>query len=309
MQRLLIAFTSVAIVLIVATAVGQKSLPSDLPSSDAGETAELELYRMATQIGTIARRTIRDRAGRIAREVYYTSNGAPLAAPGEKDLRIQSIRVYFNDTSGRVDHVEHWDAARRLARVEQNAYDASGKLARKWYVEADGVKRYELRFRDSSTVSELYFDDTGAYLKSLRGELVSDIDLPHGWGATSGGMACGITLSTERGRFNEFKLIVNIKNVAADYLSIDSLATPVFQLVNASGQAVPLRKSPGSKDGPQQLYGQGLKHDEAGYLYPGYRLSDYFDLLPPGQYTIRILQPVPERQVVLSSNEVNFVVW
>jgi hypothetical protein len=43
-------------------------------------------------------------------------------------------------------------------------------------------------------------------------------------------------------------------------------------------------------------------------MYPAYKLGNYFDPLPPGKYTIRIQQPVPERNVILVSNAVTFVV-
>jgi hypothetical protein len=291
-----------------AIASGKKPFPPEFPSSEAGEKAELEMYGMATQIGIVARRTIRDRSGRIAREVYYggpTNNG--LGPSDEKDLGVQYIEVYFYDASKRVDHVERWEAGKRLPSVEHNAYDAAGELVRKWFVETDGVRRYETRFRDQSTFAELYFDDTGTYLTSLRWHLVNDIDLPHGWGKVGGGMACGITLSTERGPFDKFELWVNIKNVVEKYLMIDNLVEPSFELSDAWGKIIPLKNPRGPQDRPY-LTGQSLDLDEAGFMYPAYKLGNYFDPLPPGKYTIRIQQPVPERNVILVSNAVTFVV-
>ncbi len=300
----------VSLAFMAVTTFGQSGFPSELPSTEKGETAELKLYGMVTQIGTVASRTIRDRSGKIVREVhYYGPWGNPSQPTAEKDLRVQSIKVYFYDTAGRVDHIEHWNAGERRPRVEHNVYDASGELVRGWFVERDGIKRYETRYRNQRTLVELYFDNTGSYLTSLRGHLVSDIDLPHGWGPTSGGMACGITLSTERGRFEQIELNVNIKNVAAKSVSIDNLVEPTFELHDVSGKFFAMRVSArGSKDGRPQLYGQLLDTDEAGYLYPAYRLADYFDPLPPGSYTLRIRQPVPERDAILVSNEISFVV-
>jgi len=302
-----------SLALVVLSVSAQSPFPADLPSASAGETAELQIYKHWTQIGTVARRTIRDPSGRIAREVFYTSDAAWLAPVAEKDLRVQSIRVYFHDAAGRVDHVEHWEPGRRAPRVEHNAYALSGELARKWYVDPDGIRRYEMRFRGRRQLTDLYFDDTGAYLTSLRGELVNDIDLPHGWGMTSGGLACGITLTTERGPFGSIGVWVNIKNVAAERVPIHNLREPSFELRDTGGKAIAARQAGATFAGTadqrsRYLNGQSPERGEAGFMYPAYRLADYFEALPPGKYTIRILQPVPERNVNLLSNEVTFVV-
>jgi hypothetical protein len=299
--------------LALLTVSAQSPFPADQPSAPVGETDVLKFYGMTTQIGIVARRTIRDRAGRVAREVFYYSAASEPAPQSEKDLRVQSISVYYHDAKGRVDHIEHWQAGRRAPRVERNAYDSSGELTRKWFVEPDGVRRYEMRFKDSRNLTHLYFDDTGAYLTSLRGQIVSDVDLPHGWGATSPGMTCGITLSTERGRFDKIGVWVNIKNVAAQSVSIDNLVPPSFELRDADGNTIPVREAGSGPErefekSPPYLNGQLLDQSEAGHMYPAYRLADFFDPLPPGKYTIRVRQPVPERNVTLVSNDVTFTV-
>jgi hypothetical protein len=291
----------------------QGPFPADQPSASAGETAEIHFYGVATQSGIVACRTIRDRAGRVAREVFYASAAAELVPQAEKNLRVRSISVYFYDANGRVDHIEHWEVGMRALRIEHNAYDSSGALARKWFVEPDGVRRYEMRFSDSRKLADLYFDDTGAYLTSLRGQLVSDVDLLHGWGTTSHGMACGITLSTERGRFDKIGVWVSVKNVARESLMIDNLVEPSFELYDADGTAIPLSQAAsgvarGVEKNHPYLNGQLLDHAEAGFMYPAYSLADYFNPLPPGKYTIRVRQPVPERNVTLVSNDVTFVV-
>jgi hypothetical protein len=298
------------------TAFGQAAFPPELPSMEAGETSEFEIYGMMTQIGTTARRTVRSRSGRIVREVYYGGSGfsgdpsSPhyWVPPAEKDLHVQSISVYFYDKSNRIDHIEHWQSGERRPRVEHNVYDAKGELVRKWMVETDGVRRYEMRFRDDRKFADLYFDDTGSYLTSILGHVVSDIDLPHGWGKVSGGLACGITLSTERARFDKFELVINIKNVAADTLFIDDLAETSFELVDAWGRMVAARAITTFEKKGHHLWGGPLDQDEVAFTDDAYKLSDYFDALPPGRYTIRIRQPVPERKVTLVSNDVTFEV-
>jgi hypothetical protein len=294
------------------TVSAQTPFPADQASASAGETSELRFYGVSTQIGIVACRTIRDRTGKIAREVYYSA-ATGLVPQIERDLRVQSISVYFYDAKGRVDHIEHWEVGRRALRVEHNAYDTSGALSRKWFVEPDGVRRYEMRFSDSRKLADLYFDDTGLYLTSLRGQLVSDVDLLHGWGTTSNGMACGITLSTEHGRFDKIGVWVNIKNVATESVMIVNLEEPSFELHDANGTAIPLSQAAsgiarGVEKSRPYLNGQLLDHAEAGFMYPAYNLADYFDALSPGKYTLRVRQPVPERNVTLVSNDVTFVV-
>jgi len=282
-----------------------------MPFESAGETADIHFYGRSTQTGVVARRTIRDRKGRVAREVYYHSAVPDRVALTERDLSLRSVSVYYYDASGRVDHIDEWPAGSRKPRVEHNAYDSSGELTRKWFVEADGVKRYEMRFRDEGKFADLYFDETGAYLTALEGHLVGDVNLPHGWGTTSHGMACGITLSTERGRFDRIAIWVNIKNVAPESLMLHNLVEPTFELRDGGGNPIPLREIGSGrkidKDHPS-LNGQLLDESEAGFMDPAYRLADYFDPLPPGKYIIRIRQPVAERDVVLVSNEATFVV-
>lgn len=313
MQHFLRSGTAVLLTLALAVqaSTAQTTRPSDLPSAAAGETEDLQLYAMPTQIGTVARRTIRDGSGRVAREVFYSSNSFARVPQTGQGLVVQSIRVYYYDGAGRVDRVEHWG---QDLRVEHNAYSPSGELVRKWFVDADGVRRYEMRFKGSTTMTRLYFDDTGTYLRSVRGQLVGDVDLPHGWGMPSGGMACGITVSTERGRFDDIGVWVNIKNVSSEtVLHIDTLIEPSFELRDDEGKVISPRQRGREfdrkpKERHAQLYGQLLRSGAAGFMYPAYRLADYFGLLSPGKYTIRVCQPLPGRDGCLISNGVTFVV-
>src|ERR1044072_5059365 len=74
--------------------------PAYASSQAAGDTGELTIYPMPTQIGTIARRTFRDNQSRITKEIFYT--GIPLArAPyTEAMLKVQSIVIHQYDESG-----------------------------------------------------------------------------------------------------------------------------------------------------------------------------------------------------------------
>jgi hypothetical protein len=299
----------VSLSLYVSSVLAQSQFPSDMPSTSNGETSELRLYGRATQIGTVALRTIRNRSGKIVREVYYHSHALETSSLTEKDLLVQSIRVFYHDVNGRVERVEHWTPHHATPRLEQNAYSESGELVRKWYVEPDGIRRYEMRYRGSRELTHLYFDDTGAYLTSLRGTVVSDVTLPHGWGDVNGGVACAITLSKESGRLEDIGIWVTIRNATDETLHIFNLSEPSFELRDSAGKLILPRVSQrGLDENQSHLNGQVLDCDEAGFMYPAYRLVDYFGSVLPGKYTIRIRQAVKERSVELVSNDVTFVV-
>ena len=309
LRNLCLSFCGMVVVAFwVLTGFAQAHFPAEAPSTIAGETAELQFYGRATQIGVVARRTIRDRSGRLAREVFYTSSAMNMVPLKEEDLRVQSISVYFHDIEGRIDRVEHWQKGSRVPRVEHNGY-SSDELIRKWFVEPDGVRRYEMRYSGSKTTTHLYYNDTGTYLTSIRGRLVSDVDLPHGWGNVSGGMSCGITLSSERGRLDDIGVWVNVKNVDEQPITINTLTAPYVELRDSNGRLISLQASAAnSQEKYHQLNGQLLEQNEAGFMYPAFKLADYFERIPPGKYTIRVRQPLPERSVELISNDVSFVV-
>jgi hypothetical protein len=56
---------------------------------------ELQIYSFPTQVGTVARRTIRDQNGRIGKVIYYALKGDFNQRPYTEDrLQEQSIEVY-----------------------------------------------------------------------------------------------------------------------------------------------------------------------------------------------------------------------
>jgi len=131
---------------------------------------------------------------------------------------VQSVDVYFYDSDGRVDRVEGRDANARAPRVRLHEYLASGELARLKYVEVDGVRCYEQRQKGTTTLTDLYFDQTGTYLTGIRGQIPEDADLPHGWGEVGDGLAYGIALSPSEStsrRISEMSRTVPVKTSSA----------------------------------------------------------------------------------------------
>jgi hypothetical protein len=303
------------LLLLVATqASGQQPIKS-LDSARAGEVAgELVVYGMETQIGVAGRREFTNHDGRLLRTVFYRRRQSLLSTPtkvdpAKEDLIPAFVVVYKYDEQARLIAEEHCDRSFMPSRILRHEYDSEGRQIRSWWEESDGIRRYEMRWsRDrgpGSKASDLYFDDTGTFLVGIRGELPKDIDLPHGWGMPVDGLSCGVVLSRERGPLSTLAFTVNVKNTSASMVSIDVLSTPQVILRDAAGRIVPPRGRFGE---PGQLYGQFLSPGEAGMVYPAYELKTVFPRLPPGRYRMHIQERVPERNIVLVSNELIFEV-
>src|SRR5215470_292713 len=78
---------------------GQSVLPGE----------ELRIYSLPTQVGTVAKRTIRDQNGRISKVIYYALKDSFNQRPYTEDrLQEQSIEVYRYDDQGVQIAREHY---------------------------------------------------------------------------------------------------------------------------------------------------------------------------------------------------------
>jgi hypothetical protein len=180
----------------------------------------------------------------------------------------------------------------------------------------DGVREYETRYLANRSVSHLYYDKSGTDLRAIQGMIPDDMDLRFGWGEPEGGLACGITLSKAKSNIDDsptLALFVNVKNSGAHEAYISQLPEAEIELRYSNGALVkeeaefakkrydPLQKH-------RQLYGQGLKTNEAGHVYPAYELNTRYGRLAPGRYTVRVKQRVIEKGLWLISNRIEFTV-
>jgi len=230
-------------------------------------------------------------------------------------LQEQSIVVYRYDDQGAQIASEHYAPGMILDfRWEIRQEDHEKRREVKYTKE--GVREYEIRYLANRSVSHLYYDKSGDYLRAIRGLIPEDIDLPFGWGEPEDGLACGITLSKAKSDIDDsptLALYVNVKNSGAHEAYIFQLPEAEIELRYSNGALVkeeaefakkrydPLQKH-------RQLYGQGLKTNEAGHVYPAYELNTRYGRLAPGRYTVRVKQRVIEKGLWLISNRIEFTV-
>ena len=286
--------------------LGQSVLPGE----------ELQIYSFPTQIGTVAKRTIRDQNGRISKVINYALKDYSNQSPYTEDmLKEQSIVVYRYDDQGAEIAREHY-APGMIPDFRWEIRHENHEKRREVKYTKEGVREYEIRYLTNRLVSQLYYDKSGNDLVAIQGMIPEDTDLPFGWGEPADGLACGITLSKAKSNIDDsptLALSVNIKNSGADEISIFQLREAEIELRDSRGSLVkeeaefakkrydPLQKY-------RQLYGKLLKRSEAGYVYPAYELNTRYGRLAPGQYTVRVKQRVMEKGFSLVSNTIEFAV-
>jgi hypothetical protein len=287
------------------------SMGQSVPPGD-----ELQIYSFPTQVGTVARRTIRDQNGRISKVIYYALKGNFNQRPYTEDmLQEQSIEVYRYDDQGVQIAREHYAPGMILDFRWEIRHEDHEKRREVKYTK-EGVREYEIRYLANRSVSHLYYDKSGNYLRAIQGMIPEDIDLPFGWGESEDGLACGITLSKAKSSIDDspaLALYVNVKNIGAHEAYISQLPEAEIELRYSNGALVkegaefaekrydPLQKH-------RELYGQGLKTNEAGHVYPAYELNTRYGRLAPGRYAVRVKQRVIEKGLWLISNTIEFTV-
>ncbi len=207
LERAFIASLALGL-LATSSLVGQQAKP---PSGQAAGV--LQIYEHMTQVGTVAARTFRDSAGRVAKVIYYTSSGVREPSQ-ERDLRPQLTDVYSYDAKGQLSTTERVNHDGTLLSVRHDEYGSGGQRIRTWSTNGDGIETLETRYNPtgSSTITELHFDTTGQYVVGIRGVIPPDADLPHGWGEPVNGLACGIVLTREHGPLDDIQLSLNIQS-------------------------------------------------------------------------------------------------
>jgi hypothetical protein len=142
------------------------SLAVSSPDSAPQIQEKLVIYDMSTQNGTVVLRTFTDSGGRTVKEIYYTAAG--FRGPYTEDmLRPTSVRLYRYDDQGRKIRVEHRGPDMNLSGFWETVYQGRDK-AETMYA-ADGIRKYEIRYRGNMSVSHLYYDSLGKDLVGGQG--------------------------------------------------------------------------------------------------------------------------------------------
>src|SRR5215211_7972340 len=139
-------------------------LPFCAVSQSVSEQGELTIYPRDTQIGTIACRTYRDHQGHITKEVFYTGNLDARPPYTEAMLKVQSIAVYKYNEQGQKVKGEHYNANMALDHIWEILYERDNRR-REVKRSPQGIKTYEIRYSGNSSISDLYYDNSGRNLK------------------------------------------------------------------------------------------------------------------------------------------------
>jgi hypothetical protein len=298
-----------------------KSLILCISFSDASRrqiaqpAGELRIYAFPTQIGVIANRTFRDDKGRISKEIFYTLKNFAEPPYTEAMLDVQSVVIYTYDDRGLKIKSEHYDRSMNLLYRWETKYD-DNKGKREIKYTSEGIRTYEIRYVERSSVSHLYYDDSGKNLVGIRGLLPQDIDLPFGWGEPVNGLSCGIAHTKVKSATDDSPvdaIYVNVKNIGLKDVVIEKIEAAEIELRDRSGALVKETAEylSNKQDGLQkyrQSYGQLVKPGESGYIYPAYELRVRYGNLAPGQYSIRVRQPIGVMGISLLSSAIHFEV-
>jgi hypothetical protein len=266
---------------------------------------ELEIYDMATQIGTRARRTFRDAGGRIVKEIYYTG---PFSGPAREDqLTVQSSRLYHFRPDGRLDRREIRGPKDELRQIQHHQYDAGGALVLDWFEGPTGIR--EMETRHAGNRRTLYeFDPTGSRVISARGAIRSDRDLTDGWGPDVGGLSIGIALPVVEGAASDIAAWLNLRNATAQRVHFRG-PDPMLVLTNARGERIPERPHAArANDGQSRPIDFPIRAGYSELWWPPYSMTNRFGTLAPGRYTLRLTMATISPGLTLESNTGTFVI-
>jgi len=295
----------------------------NLTSTDKKEQdGELTIYGVITQIGTVAKRTFRDNAGRITKTIYYTLDYRNLPNPfslrepvTEEMLAVQSINIHYYDQQGRQDRVEHYTPAFALSRIMQTKYDPNGgKIATVW-LRPNESREYEIRYRNNRSISHLYFDDTGRKLIAVRGPVPKNMDLAYGWGRPVDGLSCGIAPRKRSALAKDINISVTVRNLTelpAKIITTLPYQTIQMELRNTKGALVPQNTDYIEKRNKELLrMNNGLRESlqtipphQAGHYSSGYKLNQWYGEVQSGKYYLTVKRRASGKDFSLVSNTV-----
>lgn len=283
------------------------------------ESGTLEIYPMATQNGTSARRVFTDEHNRPTREIYYRAKSFTKNPEAESDLDAYLVRLYSYDRDGRNEWMGEYSPELILQRSLETLYNPAGQLTTRQWRDSDGIIRYQTRYPGGREASHLYFDDTGTRLVSIRGEIPSDIELASGWGKKVDGLACGIGFNRDKGKLEDFRFDVTIRNFTASPLkAVTCLRYQEIkvELLTASGQIVPqdtgyIRQR--DKRLREMNHGtnenvQTIPPNESQTFNGSYELKEWYRNVPDGKYTLTVRRRADGPEFSLPSRPVEIEV-
>lgn len=285
-----------------------------MPLEPREPRGDLTFYRSPTQLGTVAKRELRDVAGRIVETTYYVERPA---VPGvesrprqltEENLTIQQYVLLSYDAIGRLAFLNRFGPDCRPLSISQVRYDADGKSEGEstiWF-SRHGARIVEAWGTSPGPVTGITCDETGRILE-VTGPIPPNLDLPGGWGPELGGLSLRLIASRDRGRSSDLSLILSLRNRGdlEGGRGITADANAPVEIRDADGRVVP-RASAESDSRPCDA-GGGLNAREIVHVRE-YGIEEGWGTLPPGAYTAVARHCRPGNAEPLVSNPVMFTV-
>jgi hypothetical protein len=245
----------------------------------------------------------------VTKEILYVLRDEP--RDHDKDphteemLAVQSVRLYVYDDSARLSRVEHRRPDMRQRMLE--LFGDDGKRERNVWFRADGTPEGEQRYgRDAC---KLGFDETGDGLVYVSGRLPEDVDLVHGWGKDTHGLSCGIAASNANAPLKDIRTHATVRNRGDQ--DDETMPGARLVLVNADGDVVPqtAREAAPKPDAPREE--QILEPVEPGCAVVVLRraeLRQWYDEVPPGEYSLTVVCRDSEGDYSLVSNTIRITI-
>jgi len=231
----------------------------------------------------------------------------------EELLREQSSRTYEYDEYGCPVKSGGFDQLRNSTGTEEiRCVDGTATASLITVRNTRGIKQRETRNSEiADQQATLQFDSNGQKVIGISGAMLSDIDLVHGWGNVTNGLALGIAPSRESGAQQDIEVYLSVKNI--DHSSLVMVSPILIELKDADGQVIyenPVYRPnqiEGSNDCPTFLQLQAPGPGRV-LIQHSFSLSERYNPLPPGKYSLTIaycMSDVPER---LGSNTIQIEV-
>lgn len=278
------------------------------------DRAKYNLYKMETQIGTIASLEFFDEHNRNVWCITYGNQhkwGNLNHLAGPRLLLPQIVTFYYRDEAGKIIKEETHDFSwQRHSQSEDRIYDEAGKLKIMRFRGVSGIVSYEKHFagRDSA---ELHFDGTGKRFIGARGKMPADWAATADWSKPHNGMVCAAGMNGI-GKLQDLRVYLMVWNRANEQRTI-TRNLPYqeirLELVNEEGKPVPqdtayikARDQELARINHGSIYNDQWQTVEAGHaVFRSFELSEWYSNLPAGDYTLMVRRRAGGKDFPLSA--------
>ncbi len=307
------------LIFVLASLFGQESSLARDPWVGNGE---LTIYGSATENGTIAKRDLRDEAGRIVRTIYYAlSTDSPARAHWplrreeitEDMLVPQVLENKAYDDAGRL----RWERreGEGSTREETIAYDVAGKKSHAFITwrNSSGDVYYQTDHLPDGSKRTIRCDPSGRPV-GFEGDLPDDLAQAFPWGDPGAGFAFSLSVSPIRGQQECIRLVLVIRNLGRSEREAPLEIWPDIELKDSRGRVVSqTAMADQQRQRAARLQGRcgessRLLRPSQAYTVREFDLSELYEGLTPGAYSMVVRHCVAAGASPAISNLVRFTV-